>query len=165
MGYNSLEQMKREDIRTFLKAGTDAIAVYFDSGRLTEFNKLSDKGFPFAWLESLEVDTDFGGSGGMLIDNWRVSIHIAKLDKFDSRQDKYESIVDACDHIARKLIWQYNLILQSASQITTANQDLYKLVTMSDIRREPFIKKHADVLTGVILSFNITSPDKTDVCP
>ena len=157
--------MKREDIRTFLKAGTDAIPVYFDSGRLTEFNKLPNKGYPFAWLESLEVDTDFGGSGSMLIDNWKVSLHIAKLDKSDSIQDEYEVIVDACDHIARKLIWQYNLILQSASQITTANQDLYKLVTMSDMRRDPFIKKHADVLTGVILSFTLNSPDKTDVCP
>ena len=157
--------MKREAIRTFLKAGADAVKTYFSSGRLTEFNSLRDKGYPFSWVESIQVNTSFGGSGSTLIDEWDIKIHIAKLDAMDSIQDQYENIIDQCDHIARQLIWQYNVILYSASNITTANQDLYKLITMSDISREPFIKMHADCLTGVILSFKLSTPDQTDVCP
>jgi len=157
--------MKREAIRTFLKAGADAVKVHFDSGRLTEFNSKRDKAYPFAWVESLQVNTSFGGSGSTLIDEWDVKIHIAKLDAADSIQDQYENIIDECDHIARQLIWQYNVILYSASTITTANQDLYRLITMSDISREPFIKMHSDCLTGVILAFKLSTPDQTDVCP
>lgn len=157
--------MKREDIRAFLKAGADAIAIHFDAGRLSEFNKVPDKRYPFAWVETLRASTDFGGSGALLIDNWTVSIHIAKKDFTDSLQDQYELIVDDCDHIARKLIWQYNIILYDSTAISTTNQALYKLITLSDISREPFYKKHADCLTGVILSFTLNTPDKTDVCP
>jgi len=157
--------MKREQVRAFLKAGADALTLNFDSGRITEFNKLADKGFPFEWVESLRAATTLGGSGSTLIDDWAVVIHIAKKDRTDSTQDEYEAIIDECDHIARQLIWQYNVILYGSASVSTANQDLYKLITMSEINREPFIKKHADCLTGIILSFNLNTPDKTDVCP
>lgn len=157
--------MTRYQIRLFLQAGADAVKVYFDAGRLTEFNSMKDKGFPFSWVEELKPKTTFGGSGASLIDDWSVKIRIAKLDKPDSIQDQYESIVDDCDDIARKLIWQYNIVLQTSSNITTANQDLYKLVTLSDVSRDPFYKWGADPLTGVDLSFTLNSPDKTDVCP
>lgn len=158
--------MTRKEVRLFLKAGADAISIFFESGRITEFNSLRDKKFPFAWLESLKTGSDFGESSSMLIDEWEVNIHVAKIDSMDSSPDEYESIVDECDDIARKLIWQYNLILYGSSAVTTANKDLYKLVTMSGMARDPFIKKHADPVTsGVILSFSLKSPDKTNVCP
>lgn len=157
--------MKREEIRTFLKAGADAIDIFFEAGRLTEFNKLSGKGEPFGWLHDLQTKSSFGGSGSSLLDDWSVNIRIAKIDKPDSLQDQYELLIDDCDHIARKLIWQYNVILYSATTITTANQDKYKLLTLSNVERQPFIKWGADCLTGVDLIFNLNSPDKTDVCP
>jgi len=157
--------MKREEVRAFLKAGADAIPTDFDSGRLTEFNSKRDKGYPFSWVESLRTSTDIQPSGSMLIDNWEVSIHIAMLDKADSRQEDYEPIIDACDLIARKLIWQYNQILYGSTEVSTANQTTYKLITLDGISRDPFIKMHADCLTGVILSFTLSVPDRTDVCP
>lgn len=157
--------MKREEVRAFLKAGADAIPTDFDSGRLTEFNSKRDNAYPFSWVESLRTSTNFQTSGSMLIDNWEVVIHIAMLDKADSLQNDYELIVDACDTIARKLIWQYNQILYGSSNTSTANQTAYKLITMDGVSREPFIKQHADCLTGVILSFTLIVPDRTDVCP
>lgn len=157
--------MKREDVRTFLKSGADAVKIYFDAGRLTEFNKFADKGFPFAWVYELGAASNFGGSGAMLIDDWSVKIRIAKIDATDSMQEQYESIVDDCDHIARQLIWQYNNILQGASGVSTVNQDLYKLITISDIDRTPFYKLGADCLTGVDLTLTLNTPDQTDVCP
>ena len=167
--------MKREDVRQFLKDGADALDLYFDSGRITEFNSLSDKKFPFAWVESLKTSTEFGGTGATLIDSWSVTIHIAKQDKMDNLQSDYEAIVDECDQIARKLIWQYNYILQSTdstqsatdtlSDNTTLKRFAYSLITMEGIDREPFIKKHADDLTGVILTFTLNVPDAVNVCP
>lgn len=157
--------MKREEVRNFLKAGADAVQIFFDAGRLTEFNKVPDKGEPFSWVHELQAKTNFGGSGSTLIDDWSVKIRIAKRDRLDSIQDEYENLVDNCDHIARKLIWQFNVILFGAGNITTANQDLYKLITLDNVEREPFYKWGADCLTGVDLSFTLNIPDKTDVCP
>lgn len=155
--------MKREDVRAFLKAGADALSMQFDSGRLTEFNKVADKRQPFAWVESLNADTDFNNS--TLIDNWDVRIHISMFDTIDSVQSEYEAIIDTCDQLARKLIWQYNLKLYDSSLTSTANQAIYKLITLSGVSRESFIKRFANPpLTGVILAFTLTVPDKTNVC-
>lgn len=155
--------MKREEVREFLKAGADALKMQFDSGRITEFNKLADKGEPFAWVESLRTETDLNNS--TLIDNWDVNIHVAKFDTSDSVQDQYEVIIDACDQLARQLIWQYNVKLYDSTLTSATNQALYKLITISGISREPFIKKHANPpMTGVILSFTLNIPDKTNVC-
>lgn len=155
--------MKREEVREFLKEGADALKMQFDSGRITEFNKLADKGEPFAWVESLRTETDLNNS--TLIDNWDVNIHVAKFDTSDSVQDQYEVIIDACDQLARQLIWQYNVKLYDSTLTSATNQALYKLITISGISREPFIKKHANPpMTGVILSFTLNIPDKTNVC-
>lgn len=157
--------MKREDVRAFLKAGADALNMQFDSGRITEFNKVPDKREPFAWVESLRTDSDFGTNNSMLVDNWDVRIHVAKFDTADSTQVEYEEIIDACDQLARQLIWQYNVKLYDATTVSDANQAIYKLITLSGVSREPFIKKHANPpMTGVILSLTLTIPDKTDVC-
>lgn len=157
--------MTRKEIRDFLKAGLDAVKSFSDAGRLTEFNKVADKGQPFGWIFDLQAKTNFGGSGSSLIDDWTVNIRIVKIDRPDSIQDEYENLIDNCDDIARKLIWQYNVILYSASTVSTANQDKYKLITISDVSRPQVIKWGADCLTGVDLIFNLNSPDRTDVCP
>lgn len=164
--------MKREEVRQFLKYGADALAqmrppigLHFDSGRLSEFNSLRGKAEPFAWVESLKTNTNISGNHYTLIDEWDVVIHIARFDKPDSLQDQYEELIDQCDQIARKLIWQYNYLLYNSELLSTSLKDSYKLVTLDGISREPFIKKYADCMTGVILSFTLNAPDRTDVCP
>lgn len=157
--------MTRSQIRTFLKAGADALSMDFDSGRVSEFASKSDKKFPFAWVEDLKASSDFGGAAN-LIDDWDVIIHIAKPDAADSLPYQYEAIIDECDNLARKLIWQYNVILYDSTNVTTANQDLYKLLTLSSVNRDPFYKRYGNpVMSGIVLSFTLNSPDKTDVCP
>lgn len=156
--------MTREQVRAFLKAGADALKLQFDAGRLTEFNKVKDKKFPFIWVETLVPDSDFQTSGSMLIDSWSTVIHVALLDKTDSVQDEYEALVDQADYIAQQLIWQYNVNLMNSTVVSTTNQSLYKKIQLSGISRPPFIKKHADVLTGVALTFTLTTPNTTNVC-
>lgn len=158
--------MTRRELKSFLKLGCDAIKVFFDVGRISEFNKIPDKSFPFVFLESPATDTDISENTFLLIDNWAIQLHIAKKDSADSVQSQYEDIIDDCDEIARKLIWQYNLILAGSDSIdtSTTNQELYQRIIIDNIKREPFIKEHAAVLTGVILSFTLRSPDNKDVC-
>jgi hypothetical protein len=38
------------------------------------------------------------------------------------------------------------------------------MTTMESMQSEPFVKRYADCLTGVILTFTIVEQDKTNVC-
>lgn len=146
--------MKRNEVRDLIKAAVQAVksSYRFNSGRPSEFNSNRSNEYPYLWLESLSRGTELS-ENQMPSDDWNCIIHIAKLDKSDSVSEEYEAIVDECDLIAKKVTYQLNQVISG-----------HKLLTLSGINSDPFIKKHADCTTGVILSFTLTSPDKTDVC-
>lgn len=147
--------MTRSEVRTFIRRGVDAISmgVGFGSGRLSEFNKERNLSFPTAWLETVEVSPTILDNG-LPMDSWQINLHIAKLDSQDSSPADYEAIIDECDVIAQKLIHKYNNEVSG-----------YNLVTIEGYSRTPFIKAHSEILTGVLLSFTINSPDTMAVCP
>ena len=145
--------MTREQVRTYIEDGIKLLSTNlgFNSGRITEFNSERSNGYPFAWLESLSVSSDIPNQTP--IDTWSIVIHIAQKDAMDSKPDDYEAIVDVSDYIAQQLQKKYN-----------AEVSGFKLITMEGMTREPFIKKHADCLTGVIFSFNLIAPDTANFC-
>lgn len=145
--------MTREEVKDFIESGVEQVdpQIGFDTGRITEFNSNMSIDYPFAWLESLSVEPDIVNS--VPFDNWSISLHICKLDKQDSKPEQYEGIINECDLIAQRLTKKYNDVVSG-----------YKLVTLSGLSRDPFIKKHKDCLTGVILSFTLNAPDRTDLC-
>jgi hypothetical protein len=146
--------MKRSEVKTFIEAGVTALgqSVGFGTGRLSEFNKERSNEYPTAWLETLEVNPDITESG-LVMDTWQINLHILKKDDISSSTDQYEEIIDQCDEIAQKLIYKYNHIISG-----------YATATIDGYSRTPFIKDHADVLTGVLLQFTLTAPDTTDHC-
>jgi hypothetical protein len=150
----TIEEMKRREVRLFLLEAINGTneTINFNSGRITEFNSQRNNTYPYAWLESLKVDTEMFTSLAP-VDTWDVVLHIAKKDDPGSKAEEYEEIVDQCDEIAQTLNYQINNVASG-----------YKTITMSDVSREPFIKKHADCTTGVILSLRLKIPDKTNVC-
>lgn len=147
--------MTREETRNLIQSAIAALGnqIEFGSGVITEFNSKLAKQYPFAWLESLSSSTPTISYTGANIDNWNVKIHIAMKDQQDSIETQYETIVDKCDYIAQQLVGQFKSILNSA-----------RLVTLTGVGRDPFVKKHADCTTGVILSLTIVAPDTTNVC-
>lgn len=145
--------MTRSETKEFLKEGVDALNLYFGRGRITEFNSDMAVQLPAVWQQTQPADTDVT-TMQQVINNWNIVLHIAKKDKEDSTAEQYEDIIDECDEIAQKLIVQYNRIV-----------DGYKLVLIQNFKREPFIKKHVQVMTGVILSFVLIDQDKTNYCP
>lgn len=139
--------MKREEIRAFLKAGVDAVAsnIKFNSGRITEFNSSRNNEYPYVWSEPLSITGN----------NWQVIIHIAKKDKIDSLPEQYETLIDECDLIAQQLLSQYRLQLTGYDKL---------VIDPANPTREPFIHRHADDTSGVVLSFEIQDFDPTNVC-
>jgi hypothetical protein len=146
--------MKRSEVRAFIKSGVDAIApsIPFNSGRISEFNSERSNEYPFIWLESLSSSVELLDSG-LPYDAWSIALHIAKKDAAGSSPAEYETIVDQCDFIGQQLVKQYNAIVSG-----------YTTVTLDGITRDPFIHRHADDLTGIILSFTLNAPDTTNLC-
>ena len=147
--------MVRTDVRNFIKAGVDALnrSYPFNSGRITEFNSSRNNEYPFVWLESLRTSTTINQATTNPFEAWEIVIHIADRDKPDSTPEQYEDLVDLCDLIAQQLIRQLNIELMYSD-----------LVVLENIEREPFIHKHADNTTGVILSFTLVDYRSTNVC-
>lgn len=147
--------MKRSEVRSFVKSGVDSLnpAVEFRSGLLTFFNSNRTNSYPIVFQEISLVGTDIPVQSSPPLDQWDIVLHCAYQDSVDSIPDQYELLIDKADEIAQKLTAKYNQIVSG-----------YKNVTLEGIARTPFVKKHADCVTGVVLTFTIVSPDKTNNC-
>ena len=151
--------MKRSEIRQFVQNGANAItpSVTFGTGTYTFFNSNRDwaysNGLVFhETVTAMEVGVELPPNQAPS-DGWNIKLWIAFLTKMDTIPDNYEPLIDQADYIAQRLMYKYNQIVSG-----------YKLVTLTDVKRVPFVKKNADVLCGVTLFFKINAPDKTNVC-
>lgn len=146
--------MTREEVRDFLESGVNELvpAVEFGAGLITDFNSIRNHQYPSVWQIDANSNSELLMSGAP-VDTWDIELVIAQKDRMDSSPTEYEHIVDDCDEIAQKLVYQYRNIV-----------DGYKMTTMTNVSREPFVKKFADVLSGVTLKFSLISPDKTNLC-
>lgn len=143
--------MTRSEVRDFIEAGVNAVGgMTFGSGLITDFNSKADKQYPTAWLETVESSPDTTDHG-LVSDNWQINLHIGKLDKIDSSPETYEAIIDDCDLLAIKLFNQYDNEVEGSS-----------LVTLTGYSRDSFTKKHADCITGVLLSFTLNAPQTSN---
>lgn len=145
----------RSEVRDLIKSAVNALspAVNFNSGLLTFFNSDRKNAYPYVFQEAAAVSSNFTSNNLAPVNQWDIILHVADLDKVDSIPDQYEPIVDAMDVIAGKVITQINEVV-----------DGYKNVIIEGITREPFIKKHADCLSGVILTFTLVNSDKSNYC-
>lgn len=146
---------KRSEVRAMIKAAVDSLspAIGFNSGLLTFFNSDRKNNYPYVFMEAASVTPDFTNPNLSPVNSWDIILHCADLDRIDSIPDQYELIVDDMDETAAKLITKINQVVSG-----------YKNVTISGISREPFVKKHADCLSGVILTFTIMTDDKSNNC-
>jgi hypothetical protein len=138
--------MTRSEVKEFIQSGAVLLQIPFDTGRISEFNSNRTNTYPFVFLETVSAQTTLTNS--LPTDTYAIKIHILSKDWIDSSNQEYESLIDKADIVAQKLIKRYNDILSN-----------YNLVTINSISRVPFIKKHADCLTGVLLSFNLLTQD------
>jgi hypothetical protein len=146
--------MKRSEVRAFVKSGVDYLnqSIPFNSGRISDFNKQRSNEYPYVWLESLSVTPDIQAQGPPM-DSWNIVLHILNIDKVDSLPEQYELIIDECDEIGQHLVKTFNDLLTDS-----------KNIVLDGVSRDPFIKLHADCLTGIVLSFNINTWDKSSFC-
>jgi hypothetical protein len=152
--------MTRSEVRTFLELGVTTLNtaipyadVAFGSGRITEWNSGRSNTYPGVWWESILPDSAELINNILPKDEYPIRLHIGKKDAVDSSAEQYEQIVDESHELAQQLIYNYNQALTGSEGIT-----------ITSITREPFVKKHADCVSGVILNFTLSAPDKTQLC-
>lgn len=147
--------MKRSEVRTFIREGVNSLVPVLDysEGQITDWNAQRSNIYPGVLSVLEETDTSIPTTSTPLNDNWDIKLIIANKDALDSIPDVYEGIVDSCDEVAQRLIYKYRNII-----------DGYKLTTMEAINRKKFIKKYADCLTGIELTFKLINQDRTNVC-
>lgn len=138
--------MTRAEVKEFIQSGAELLQIPFDTGRISEFNSNRTNTYPFVFLETVSSQTTLTNS--LPTDTYAIKIHVLSKDWIDSSNADYEALIDQADIVAQRLIKRYNDILSN-----------YNLVTINSISRVPFIKKHADCLTGVLLSFNLLTQD------
>lgn len=145
--------MKRSEVRAFIRSGVNALsqATEFGSGLITDFNSIREHQYPTVWQRVAPVKPEMTTSAP--VDSWSIVLTIGKKDLLESAPETYEEIIDECDEIAQKLTYKYRNIVSG-----------YKLVTLEDFTRTPFVKKHADCITGVELTFTLVATDTTNVC-
>ena len=147
--------MKRSEVRTFIREGVNSLVPVLDysEGQITDWNAQRSNEYPGILSVLEQTDTSIPTTSTPLNDSWDIKLIIANKDALDSIPDVYEAIVDDCDSISQKLIYKYRNII-----------DGYKLTTMEAINRKKFIKKYADCLTGIELTFKLINQDRTNVC-
>lgn len=147
--------MKRSEIRDFIRNGVNALTPVLDysEGQITDWNAQRSNQYPGVLNVLEDADTEIPTTQTPPLDKWNIKILIANKDELGSIPDIYEGIVDQCDEIAQRLIYKYRNIIAG-----------YKLLTMESINRKKFIKKYADCLSGIELTFTIVNQDQTDVC-
>lgn len=147
--------MKRSEIRQFIRSGVESIAPKLDysEGQLLDFNAQRSNVYPGVLLLLETTETDIPTSTTAPDDKWPIKLLIMQKDALDSIPEIYEGIVDQCDLIAQNLIYKYRNVILG-----------YKLTTIESIKRTKFIKKYADCLTGIELTFDIKNQDVTNVC-
>lgn len=149
--------MTRKELSEYIESGVNQLtpATEYGRGRISEFNSIRNHSYPAVWQETADetgVDAEIN-SILLPIDSHHVKLHICKRDKQDSKPTQYEEIIDEADGIAQKLVFALN-------QVVTG----YKQLRIESNSRKPFIKLHADCLTGVLLEFDIIAPDTTNNC-
>lgn len=149
--------MTRKETDDFIDSAVKLLApkTTFGRGRVSEWNSRRDHVYPKVWRvtnDEDEVATEFSPQMTP-IDSRSIELRIAFKDAHDSVEDQYENLVDLADRHAQRLLYALNQVVTS---VPTA------LIT--GISRRAFIKKNADDVTGVILSFTIQSADLTSNC-
>jgi hypothetical protein len=155
--------MSHKAVREFLcdKAKSLRDDVTFGYGRGSDFNQITNKLYPYIWLDPLNSTINY--TEGQFTETYSVSMIFYGYDKADSSEKEYSLILDQTDELVQKFsrVLQEDLLTDSNSLIETFQT---QNVSIDSFNKSPFIKLMADVLTGWVVTFNLTVPDQFDYC-
>lgn len=156
--------MSHQSVRILIRdvALTIADNINFVYARLTDFNQIRNKQYPFFQLEPLKSQANFNASNVTLTRTYPIVVNIYKLDAMDGTEDETTQILDETDVLCDQFIRLMNKISMNEDTTIKVSTDT---IVLSGIRFDPFIKTFtADVTSGFKVSFNMEVPDDFDYC-
>jgi hypothetical protein len=155
--------MSHQAVRTLIQTVAQAIAVdvSFGYGRGTDFNQIKDKEYPYVWLDPLSSTFNINEENMVVTETYSVNIVFYKFDRVDSVETEYDDILDSCDTLVQTFLRDMNEALSSNYNLSTLST---QNTVIANANKQPFIKVMDDCLTGFILTFELTVPDKFDYC-
>lgn len=149
-----------EGLYNLLKSVADNLSfdVEFQQGRATDINIFAErKKSVLIWLSNFTATGTFPNKGNRLFRNYRIELAFYQGDKHDSTNTQINQILFTTDKIALKYILDLN------AKVATLD-NVYDDVEVLNYSQEPFIKFSSHILTGQVVSFNLTLPDDFDYC-
>lgn len=129
--------------------------IEFGHGRTSDFNIQGNKAKTIVWLDPLNAQPTYTVNGvSNFQKTWNINIIFYQKDTTDSLPKQYNHILDTTDTLVDKFVNLINLL----------DDDLYDFLVLSGINQQSFVKVTAHILTGWILTFNLTVPDSFDYC-
>jgi hypothetical protein len=128
--------------------------IQFTYGRVSDFNMMRDKRYPFITLDPLQSTPVYAVDDTTNYSKtWLASMGFYQLDQEASTQDQYAKILDETDEMVDKFINKLNFYSLKSD-----------LIVITSINQTPFIKATADILTGHLLTFSMQVMDDFNYC-
>lgn len=148
--------MSHKGIRLLIQDVAQSLGddIQFTYARPSDFNILKDKRYPFISLDLLTASTSYADNDvSNYSKTWSASMAFYQLDTEASGQEEYGKILDFTDELVDKFVNKLNFYSLKADSIIITNMN-----------QTAFIKAMADVLTGHLLTFNVTLNDDFNYC-
>lgn len=133
--------------------------IQFGYGRRSDFNLTDKKREVFFWLQPLTSTPSFTTNNNTegFQKTWNCILLVLAKDQTDSDEKQFKPIMDRTDELLDKFIHRLNDWSMKATDTVGA-------VTLRNFQQNPIIKGDADIFTGWVLSFQITTSDDFEYC-
>lgn len=138
--------------------------VQFGYGRLSDFNAIKDKKYPYVWADPLEIAPSFTEDRYNYTKIFDVSVNFMTMEREGeaATEKDYPLNMDDMSDLADQFINKLNADSPGAEDNTISLATQKLLITGMNL--SPYIKRFSDVVTGYNLSFKLTVPDTFDYC-
>jgi hypothetical protein len=142
---------------------TTASSLPFDNefhhGRGSDINVFSNNNRQtLIWLSPMVATGSFPNKLNRLFKAYRIELAFYQRDAIDNTNEQTRDILYTADKVLTKYLLDLN---DEVVDIDNGVDD----VEITNINQEPFIRVTSHILTGFLVTFNITLPDDFNYCP
>ncbi len=154
--------MNHKAVRDLLSDITKSLdpTISFGYGRLSDFNKIRDKKYPYIWSDVVSKSGSYTDNAINLTSTYAVTLSFLDKDETANDENQTNPVLDKMMDLSDEFINKLNLSDFNESELATITDTLQ----ITNITQNRVIKDHADILTGWVVSFSLIVPDDFDYC-
>lgn len=137
-------------------------SVRFGYGSLDDFNSISNKVYPFIWLEPIKGEFPVDESGPSSTLDFDMQLIFLNLDSVKGAERETAETWDKSFDLMEQFVHKLNRFVMGDSDLTglvTSNN-----IEITQVRFEPYRKITGDALTGWTLNLRMLTPTEFNYC-